>query len=78
VNRHARIAALLVASMSLVGGCTAVTDARDVRYTETTQTPSSIAVPNPVGPARAARDAADEANDAARDQQQTLDGLSSP
>lgn len=75
MNRQMRIAALLVASLSLVG-CKAPHEARE-------QAPSSpeavqMAIPDPSGPAHAAQRAADQANDAAAEDQQTIDDLTSP
>jgi hypothetical protein len=78
MNRQARIAALLIASMALVGGCKAASQAHTTRYTPAADTSASVAVPNPVGPARAARDAAAKANAAAGAEQQTIDDLTAP
>lgn len=72
MNPRMRIAALLVASMSVVG-CTAVPGARSAGASEATTTVIDVAVPNPAGPIKAAEDAAASANDAVQAQQQALD-----
>ena len=75
MNRRMRVAALLVASLSLVG-CKAPYEARI--DSQTTTDTMNMAIPDPSGPTRAARDAAAKANAASQDDQQAIDDLSSP
>ncbi len=75
MNRQMRIAALLVASLS-VAGCRSPYEAR-----VGTQTPTdtvNLAIPDPSGPAKAARDAAAKADAASQDDQQAIDDLTAP
>jgi outer membrane murein-binding lipoprotein Lpp len=75
MNRRMRIAALLVASLS-VAGCRAPYEARIDE--QTTSDTVNMAIPDPSGPAKAARDAAAKANGASQDDQEAIEALTSP
>lgn len=74
MDRRMRIAALMVASLSLAG-CNPA--ARNARASATIEDTSGVRVMvlDPTGPRQATNNAAARANSAAQEQQQTLDEL---